>query len=85
MQEHSSSSPHLQAKEDAAELRAQSVAIKAQIAAAEEAEQAAATARDDAIVPIGNIVHDSVPVHDDEVRPPRTCSRTVLPPRACTR
>jgi seryl-tRNA synthetase len=57
----------VQAKEDATELKNQSIAIKAQIIEAETAEQTVATERDQTIKVIGNLVHDSVPVHDDEV------------------
>ena len=57
----------LQAKEDASELREKSMALKAEVAAAEEAATELAQQRDEAILPIGNIVHDSVPVDDDEV------------------
>ena len=54
------------AKEDTAELQARSKELKAQVVAAEEAEKAATEARDAAIVPIGNLVHGSVPVEKDE-------------------
>uniref|UniRef100_A0A061RM96 serine--tRNA ligase n=1 Tax=Tetraselmis sp. GSL018 TaxID=582737 RepID=A0A061RM96_9CHLO len=54
------------AKEDATELQEKSKAIKAGIAAQEEKEAALAEQRDRAIIPIGNLVHDSVPVSDDE-------------------
>ena len=54
------------AKDDTAELQARSKELKAQVVAAEEAEKAATEARDAAIVPIGNLVHGSVPVEKDE-------------------
>jgi len=54
------------AKEDATELQEKSKEIKARIAEAEKVEKELSEARDAAIVPIGNIVHDSVPVSDDE-------------------
>lgn len=54
------------AKEDATELQAQSKAVKAKVAEAEALEAQIAAERDAAIVPIGNIVHDSVPISDDE-------------------
>jgi hypothetical protein len=57
----------VQAKEDATELQEKSKEIKARIAEAEKVEKELSEARDAAIVPIGNIVHDSVPVSDDEV------------------
>jgi seryl-tRNA synthetase len=44
----------------------QSKAAKARIAELEAAEKEAGAARDAALLPIGNIVHDSVPVSDDE-------------------
>ena len=40
--------------------------MKAGIKEAEEAEKVLAEARDAALVPIGNIVHDTVPISDDE-------------------
>ena len=46
------------------------MALKAAVAEAEEAAKAAQRQRDEAILPIGNLVHDSVPVDDDEVCPP---------------
>lgn len=57
-----------QAKQDATELQEQSKVLKAQIAELEEKEQAIIAERDAALVPIGNIVHDSVPISDNEVR-----------------
>jgi len=54
------------AKQDATELQEKSKTIKARIADAEKLEKELAEARDAAIIPIGNIVHDSVPVSDDE-------------------
>jgi len=54
------------AKEDATELQEQSKELKKSIEVANEAEKEAATARDQAIGVIGNLVHDSVPVNDDE-------------------
>lgn len=59
--------PAVQAREDATELKAQSAQAKADVAAAEEASSVKAAQRDEAILPIGNLVHDSVPVDDDEV------------------
>ena len=64
--QHSSPLTH-QAKEDASDLMEQSKAAKAQIADLEQQEKDAVAARDAALVAIGNIVHDSVPVSDDEV------------------
>lgn len=54
------------AKGDATELQEQSKAMKVGIKEAEEEEKALAAERDAAILPIGNLVHDTVPVHDDE-------------------
>lgn len=54
------------AKGDATELQERSKAMKAGIKAAEEEEKALAEARDAALLPIGNIVHDTVPISDDE-------------------
>ncbi len=59
-----------QAKEDATELQNKSKELKAQIAAKEDEEKALAEQRDAAIIPIGNLVHDSVPISDDEVCAP---------------
>jgi hypothetical protein len=42
--------------------------MKASIAELEEKEKQIISDRDAALVPIGNIVHDSVPVSDNEVR-----------------
>jgi seryl-tRNA synthetase len=58
----------MQAKEDASGLKEQSITIKKQIAEAETAEQQVAAERDETVKVIGNLVHDSVPVHDDEAR-----------------
>lgn len=57
----------LQAKKDTTELQEKSKAIKKSIAAAEESAKELAEARDKAIMPIGNLVPDSVPVSNDEV------------------
>ncbi|KAK9805154.1 hypothetical protein WJX72_002468 [[Myrmecia] bisecta] len=54
------------AKQDATELQEKGKVVKKQIAEAEEAENAVAAARDRAILPIGNLVHDSVPISNDE-------------------
>lgn len=58
----------MQAKQDATELQEQSKGLKAKIAELEEKEKAIIAERDAALVPIGNIVHDSVPISDNEVR-----------------
>jgi seryl-tRNA synthetase len=42
--------------------------MKASIAELEEKEKQIIAERDAALVPMGNIVHDSVPVSDNEVR-----------------
>ena len=57
----------LQKKEDATELQQQSSALKADTDKAEAAAKAAEKERDALLVTIGNLVHDSVPVSDDEV------------------
>ena len=57
----------LQKKEDASELQQQSVALKKQAEEAEAAKDELERARDRALLPIGNLVHDSVPVDNDEV------------------
>ncbi|CAG9463890.1 unnamed protein product [Pedinophyceae sp. YPF-701] len=54
------------AKEDASELMEKSKAMKETIKQLEEQAKTAEDARDAAILPIGNLVHDSVPVSDDE-------------------
>lgn len=41
--------------------------IKASIADLEQKEKDIIALRDAALVPIGNLVHDSVPISDDEV------------------
>lgn len=56
------------AKRDSTELQEKSKGMKAGIKAAEEAEKELALARDAALLDIGNLVHDTVPVSDDEVR-----------------
>ena len=57
----------VQAKQDTTELQEKSKGVKKAIAAAEESARELATARDKAIVLIGNLVPDSVPVSKDEV------------------
>lgn len=54
------------AKEDITEVRKKSVAGKAAMAQADEELKAAEAARDTAVMAIGNLVHDSVPVDDNE-------------------
>lgn len=61
-------SPAVQAKEDASELIARSKELDAGIKKQEEDEKECKLAVDRAIVPIGNLVHDSVPIDDNEVR-----------------
>jgi seryl-tRNA synthetase len=56
-----------QAKQDATALQEQSKAMKVGIKEAEEAEKALQDALEAAVVPLGNLVHDSVPISDDEV------------------
>ena len=57
----------LQKKEDATELQEKSVALKKQTEEAELTKNSLESKRDKAMVVIGNLVHDSVPVHNDEV------------------
>jgi seryl-tRNA synthetase len=54
------------AKQDATELQEQSKALKERVKELELKEKELSAARDAAVVPIGNLVHDSVPVSDDE-------------------
>lgn len=56
----------LQAKQDATELMEKSKVMKGGIKEAEENMQSLEAERDAAIAPIGNIVHSSVPISDDE-------------------
>ena len=58
----------LQAKKDATELQEKSKSMKAEIVRAEEAAKEAEAVRDKALMGIGNLVHDSVPVDNDEVQ-----------------
>jgi seryl-tRNA synthetase len=58
----------LQKKLDATELIQSTEEIKTRLAAKEAEVQEAKTTLDAKLVTIGNIVHDSVPVSDDEVR-----------------
>ena len=58
----------LQAKQDTSELEVKGKAIKERIAACEENLRQLETARDAALAPIGNLVHDTVPIDNDEVR-----------------
>ncbi len=57
-----------QAKGNADELMEKSKTLKKSIQEAEEREKAVIVERDNTVVLIGNIVHDSVPVSNDEVR-----------------
>ncbi|KAI8475839.1 MAG: seryl-tRNA synthetase [Monoraphidium minutum] len=54
------------AKQDAAEQMEKSKEIKARIAELEARDKEVSAARDAALLPIGNLVHDSVPVDNDE-------------------
>lgn len=54
------------AKQDAAEQMEKSKEIKARIADLEVKDKELSAARDAALLPIGNLVHDSVPISDDE-------------------
>jgi seryl-tRNA synthetase len=57
----------MQKKEDATELQGKSVALKKQIEEAEAIKNELESKRDKTMVVIGNLVHDSVPVDNDEV------------------
>ena len=57
----------MQAKQDATALQEQSKAMKVGIKEAEEREKQLQEALEASVLPIGNLVHDSVPVSDDEV------------------
>ena len=63
-----------QAKQDTAALQEKSKELKAGVLKAEEEAKAADAARDKAIMPIGNLVHDSVPLSNDEVRLAPACT-----------
>jgi len=54
------------AKEDTTDLQAESKAMKDSIKVQEDAVTAAASARDAILMEIGNLVHDSVPISNDE-------------------
>ncbi|KAL6774475.1 TSS2 [Auxenochlorella protothecoides x Auxenochlorella symbiontica] len=54
------------AKQDATELQEASKAMKGGIKELEDREKELAEARDSALLPIGNLVHDTVPVSDNE-------------------
>lgn len=55
-----------QAKQDSSALQEESKALKVQLKEAEAKEKELADAVRESIVPIGNLVHDSVPVSNDE-------------------
>ena len=57
----------MQKKEDATELQHKSVALKKQTEEAEVVKNELESKRDKTMVVIGNLVHDSVPVDNDEV------------------
>ena len=57
----------VQEKKDTAELQEQSKQLKKDKEATEELVKEVEAARDKAIVPIGNLVPDSVPISKDEV------------------
>lgn len=64
--------PQQQAKQDATELQEKSKAMKKDIEAAVQRVDAAVTARDTALLTIGNLVHESVPVDNDEASSQRS-------------
>ena len=57
----------MQKKEDATDLQEKSTALKKQTEEAEDAKNDLESKRYKAMVGIGNLVHDSVPVDNDEV------------------
>lgn len=57
----------MQAKQDPTELQEKSKEIKQRIQEVEAQEQEVINARDAALQPIGNLVHDTVPISDNEV------------------
>jgi hypothetical protein len=61
------SASHGQAKQDANELQEKSKVMKERIKECEAAEKEAEENRQAALAPIGNLVHESVPVSNDEV------------------
>ena len=56
-----------QAKQDASALQEQTKELKARIKEAEELEGRLSAERDAAVLPMGNLVHDTVPIFQDEV------------------
>jgi seryl-tRNA synthetase len=56
----------MQAKQDTTELQEKSKSMKKDIEAAVQRVDAAVAARDTALLTIGNLVHESVPVDNDE-------------------
>ena len=57
----------MQAKKDSADLESKSKAMKGKLAVLEEQVKAAESTLEAAVQPIGNLVHESVPVSNDEV------------------
>lgn len=57
----------VQAKKDSADLEAKSKSMKGRLAVLEEQVKGAESTLEAAVQPIGNLVHDSVPVSNDEV------------------
>jgi hypothetical protein len=68
----------MQAGGNTDELQEKSKSMKKSIQDAEEKDKEISAARDATLVTIGNLVHDSVPVSNDEVRPTHGCSRNVV-------
>ena len=66
-----------QAKQDATELQEKSKQLKQGMADLEEQEKQIIKDRDAAIMVIGNVVHDSVPVDNDEVSHNISCSKAL--------
>lgn len=69
----------MQAKKDSADLEAKSKSMKGRVAVLEEQVKGAESTLEAAVQPIGNLVHDSVPVSNDEVPSAALMPKTGLP------
>lgn len=68
------------AKQDATEQQEASKAMKGGIKELEEKEKELSEARDATLLPIGNLVHDTVPISDNEVRGRSLCASDCCSP-----
>jgi seryl-tRNA synthetase len=59
--------PTTQAKKDSTALQEKSKALKQTMLDIQEKEKEVISAREAALLPIGNLVHDTVPISDNEV------------------